>query len=672
MDFGLAKLKGSLKLTRTSSTVGTLAYMAPEQIQGGEVDARSDIFSFGAVLYEMFTGHMPFRGEHEAAMMYSILNEEPASLLGYRPELPPELDRIIRRALEKDPEDRYQSVADMVSELKKVVKQSTRVVRPATLHPAGSGAEAGGALQAAAEKARHRSRPAVLSIIGLAVILVAAVMYFLVFRPRSVELNPDMTFRTLQISFSQVSYPSLSADGNWIAFPAADVNGKWDIYYMNVTAGEPRRVTFDSSANPYGNAAEISPDGGVIAYDRYNAKRNTYDAYVVPSIGGRSKRVAERTRSPRWRQDGKRIGYIDAWGRGISIWSVKPDGSDRRLEVSDTLTSDWGRVDFDWSPDGASVVWLRSFPEGHQEIVRAELGGGGQTQLTHGRSNIDEVCWTSNDQIIFSSNRSGNTNLWMVSASGGRCVQITKGSGPDIGMSLSADGRRLLYLQSQEAGHLWRSSIDGRSIRQLTTDERSITWPSFSPDGKQIAFGMSDNDPLKSTRHIYVCDRDGSNRRQITTGDEFANWPTWSPDGRWISYYRMESAQISDSGFIHIVEQADPGPPRPLGRGLYSRWLDMTTLVIANPFRDKASIVALDGTSRSMAYQDSAILWPILDGRHVLLRDHHAGREGWYVVAARNNQVTEGAKPRKLFTRGHPPNLSPDGKYFYFCADLRF
>jgi serine/threonine-protein kinase len=129
MDFGLAKLKGSLKLTKTSSTVGTLAYMAPEQIQGGEVDARSDIFSFGVVLFEMLTGGMPFRGDHEAAILYSIVNEEPESLQKRRPDISGEVDRIIRRALEKDPEDRYQHIDDMVSELRRIRKQSTRVSR---------------------------------------------------------------------------------------------------------------------------------------------------------------------------------------------------------------------------------------------------------------------------------------------------------------------------------------------------------------------------------------------------------------------------------------------------------------------------------------------------------------------------------------------------------------
>jgi eukaryotic-like serine/threonine-protein kinase len=130
MDFGLAKLKGSLNLTRSSSTLGTLAYMAPEQIQGGEADARSDIFSLGVVLFEMLTGKLPFKGEHEAAVMYSILNSPPESLRSVRPDTPAEFERILLRALEKDPADRYQHVDDLVSELRRFQKQTARVQRP--------------------------------------------------------------------------------------------------------------------------------------------------------------------------------------------------------------------------------------------------------------------------------------------------------------------------------------------------------------------------------------------------------------------------------------------------------------------------------------------------------------------------------------------------------------
>ncbi|HYQ86346.1 MAG TPA: protein kinase [Bacteroidota bacterium] len=187
MDFGLAKLKGSLKLTRTSSTVGTLAYMAPEQIQGGEVDARSDIFSFGIVLYEMLTGRTPFSGEHEAAIMYSILNEEPGSVLKYRPEISPEFDRIIRRALEKDPEDRYQHTDDMTSEIKRIQKQSTRVVRPDT-QPAASHLSPPPAVSMSSVPLPDnvpgtRSRRTLLFALAGAIVVVAALSILVLRRP---------------------------------------------------------------------------------------------------------------------------------------------------------------------------------------------------------------------------------------------------------------------------------------------------------------------------------------------------------------------------------------------------------------------------------------------------------------------------------------------------------
>ena len=129
MDFGLAKLKGAMRLTRTASTVGTLAYMAPEQIQGGIVDARSDIFSFGVLLYEMLTAHFPFRGEHDAAMMYSILNEDPEPLQKYLSDVPAEIQNIIDKALEKDPDVRYQTCQDIVVDLRRLQRKSSRISR---------------------------------------------------------------------------------------------------------------------------------------------------------------------------------------------------------------------------------------------------------------------------------------------------------------------------------------------------------------------------------------------------------------------------------------------------------------------------------------------------------------------------------------------------------------
>ena len=178
MDFGLAKIKGSLKLTRTSSTLGTLGYMAPEQIQGGEVDARSDIFAFGVVLFEMLTGRLPFRGEHEPAMMYSILNEQPELLAKYRSDTSEELQRIISRSLEKDPEDRYQSAADMVSEIRRIQKKTGQVSKQFQMPPDTA--------QISPPVSKPTSTRWLLYTGGVALIVLALVAGYFVFRSNGV------------------------------------------------------------------------------------------------------------------------------------------------------------------------------------------------------------------------------------------------------------------------------------------------------------------------------------------------------------------------------------------------------------------------------------------------------------------------------------------------------
>jgi TolB-like protein/Flp pilus assembly protein TadD len=196
MDFGLAKLKGSLKLTRTSSTVGTLGYMAPEQIQGGEVDHRSDIFSFGVLLFEMLTGKLPFRGEHEAAMIYSIVNEEPESVQKHRQDVSPEIDRIIHRALEKDPEDRYQSVADMVSELRRERKTSTKVIRP-SLAEATLPHTAAAEIPADLPIVSLKRRVTLFSALGIGLAVVALVVYLFTGRHQNIDSLAVLPFENV-------------------------------------------------------------------------------------------------------------------------------------------------------------------------------------------------------------------------------------------------------------------------------------------------------------------------------------------------------------------------------------------------------------------------------------------------------------------------------------------
>jgi len=192
MDFGLAKIKGSLKLTKTSSTVGTMGYMAPEQIQGGDVDARSDIFAFGALLFELLTGRLPFRGDHEAAMMYSILNEDPEPLQKYRTDASEDLQRIIIRALEKDPEDRYQSAADMASELRRLQKKTSRVSRTIPVSVTGSSAPAMTPIEPPAR--RTTSKTAIYAGAVVAILLIGMALTYFVFRS-----SPGLNRRSIAV-----------------------------------------------------------------------------------------------------------------------------------------------------------------------------------------------------------------------------------------------------------------------------------------------------------------------------------------------------------------------------------------------------------------------------------------------------------------------------------------
>ena len=193
--------------------------MAPEQIQGGEVDHRSDIFSFGVLLFEMLTGKLPFRGEHEAAIVYSVVNEEPETLQNYLPEASAELQHILSRALEKDPEDRYQSAADMVSEIKRLLKHSTGERKKSMISPA----------------IRNASNPTIDKPVqsqftskrnfriwggGIGIIIIGIILYFLFFNNNSgglASLNPDMKIHVLPIPFSQFSYSGLSNDGKLVS-----------------------------------------------------------------------------------------------------------------------------------------------------------------------------------------------------------------------------------------------------------------------------------------------------------------------------------------------------------------------------------------------------------------------------------------------------------------------
>jgi serine/threonine protein kinase len=637
MDFGLAKLKGSLRLTKATSTVGTLAYMAPEQIQGGEVDARSDIFSFGVVLYEMCTGRSPFRGEHEAAIMYSILNENPEPAQSLKPEMPPEIAHVLANALEKSPEDRYQSAAEMVRELRRLMKHSTRVVRrpPEAMQSSSSITIPETVPQQQTSSVSIPMKPEDLTsapkkgiplwgkVAGGVIAVALATLGVMQFLKPSHEISKDMVFKPLNIPFTTIWYPGLSSDGNWIAFPATDDQGVTEIYYMNAAGGEPKRLTNDSL---FKYTASISPDGSQIVYSKSVSRQiayNTLSIWTVSTLGGEPRKIADNGNDGIFSPDGKRIAYLGRTATGAGgLWAVDADGGNRQLLVTEPGGGSGDRVSFAWSPDGSAVAFLRNFltPGGTvQEVVTKDLRSGKEEQVTHDKKNIDEVWWTANGLILFSSNRGGATNLWAIPTGGGNPVQITRGPGPDIAVRASSDGRRILYLQQGQFGSIQIGDGDGLNAREITPGDQSVRVPRFSPDGTTIAYLADDPDPIKAGSSIYVMNRNGGNRRRIVQSNANITLLFWSPDGRKIAYRYRDSV-------VHaaVVDMQAAGQPIEIGLGVVQQWLAGASAL--NIVRgDACWRVPLDGSAPQKISEDSTVVLFAPDGQRSLFVDRRGG-----------------------------------------------
>ena len=660
MDFGLARLKGSLKLTKTSSTVGTLAYMAPEQIEGKDTDGRADIFSFGVVLYELLTGHLPFRGEHEAAMMYSIVNEEPESLQTSLPDAPAELLHVIKRALEKDPEERYQTVREMVIDLRRLKRESTRVVRI----PEHQG-------DIVTPAPQRRSKKKVAMFLGSAIACVCAVVAVFLLS-RGPQLNPEMKSRVLQLPFRNVSYAGMSQDGNWIAFPAADNRGMFDVYMMNISQGQPRRITHDSSYSIHG--VSLSPDAGTILYSRKRTSPlDPIEIVSVSSLGGTGRVVVNDGYNQCWMADGQRFGYLQQEdlrpGRSINRWwNCKPDGSDRRVEIVDTIIARRGvRVAFHYSPDGRQIAWTKNFPEGHSEIMIRDCQSGTDHQLTHDGKFADDPLWSPTGHIFYASNRGGNVNIWMIPATGGEPVQVTRASGPDSPLGMTANGTKLIYSEVQDIGQVKIASLDDGTVRQLTVDDRQRGMAAISPSGRYVAFPAQEVDAVTTTMNIYLMDRDGGNVRKLTDDILFKSSPHWSADEKWITYLARRGNDPDDSSQIYLIQADSPGQPKPMGRGAYPHWFSETKFVRYEP--SGTYIASIDQSGEEKISEDSIMAIPVLQGKYVVALDWHSARGGWLISTAAASGITGLANARRL-TRGLSYATIPPGSRDMFYVPL--
>lgn len=551
VDFGLAKLTDpagdtdrtvtmdSAPSTEEGAIVGTVAYMSPEQAQGKKVDGRSDIFSFGAVLYEMITGKRPFKGESKISTLSAILHSEPVPVSKLAGGVPPELERIVTRCLRKDPDNRFQTMADLKVALREVKEESE------------SGATA-------APPARRRR----WLWVAIAACLLAVVGILWMWRGQGAPAGP-MHVVPLTTFPGVESAPSFSPDGQQVAFSwDVDRTGSSDIYVKLVEGGgAPLRLTTQGGDSP-----AWSPDGRQIAFVRAGK------VYLVPPIGGAERKLGGSLDCPpllTWTRDSK---YVGANGRdkpsGPCRIVLLPVDGGPPIPITDPPPGPVGDSTPAFSPDGRMLAFFRSPAPYQEDIFVVPVDGsppktrGTAVRVTFDAVSMAGMAWTPDSrEIVFSSIRLGVNALWRVPASGKTAPQPLgvglHGNRPSISLTRNL----LAFQESRSVSTIWR--FDGPSIR--TARKPPEPWiastsqdssPRFSPDGKKIVFASQ----RSGANEIWLADSDGRNQVQLTKfGRALNGTPRWSPDSRWI----VLDSRVDGQPEIYVIS-ADGGVPRRL------------------------------------------------------------------------------------------------------------
>ena len=530
LDFGLAKLHepasvpdGMTSLptaehaTGEGRIVGTAAYMSPEQAEGKPLDHRTDIFSFGVVLYEMATGERPFQGDTTISVISSIVKDTPRSVTDVNPALPRDLGRIVRRALVKDPDHRYQTVRDLGNDLEDLKRD----------------VDSGDVLSSSASRDALRiGRRPPRALAGVAALVIGALAFAGAWRflnrdrasPRPAVGGGRLTL--LVSSEGEARSPALSGDGKMIAYIASDGDAV-NLYVRRVAGGERIRLTDDAA---FKDDPSFSPDGDRIAFARRRPAPARPEICVIPTLGGRAIPVIVDGRTPVWSPDGNHLAFIQTRrGEPEALAVAAADGSEMRILLkADAVNPFFNRLV--WSPDGSLVAFSRSGGGVAQEIWLMPSAGGQPRRLWQdppGVVSADPVFTPDGRGIVHTSSRGGATNLWVMPMDGTAPVRLTSGSGPDQFPSVARTGA-IAFQNSRTRATLLVHRFEGGTTRTVATHHSFLWAPAFSPDGHEIAFSRNEVD---GSWHVWTVPVDGGAARQITSGRLPEIYPRYTSDG---------------------------------------------------------------------------------------------------------------------------------------------
>ncbi len=513
-DFGIARMTEG---TQTSSIIGTAHYMAPEQAQGKPLDARTDVYQLGVILFEMLTGQQPFRGETTASVLYQHVYEPIPRLTAYLGNIPAQFQALIDAAMAKDPDQRPSSAGELYNLFK-------------------IAAEGQDASPIATDPLITDIQPQMETIVDPAVADLPHPIPF---------SDPESDFQT----------PTGSGRPAWL-FPILTIvavlilasGGLWlmrDTLFAPSPTDEPTQVVVV--------VTQIVPDP---EGESENAIQPTPQETVLPTP------VPQPTETPTpagpsllsdsWGGGSGFIGYASNRNGNYDIF-VRPLDQDREFQLTTDPANDFGPV---WSPDGRFIAY-HTFQDGNWEVYLMDNRGGGQRNLTQSSADDAFPRWSPNGNFIaFHSNRDSDFEIFIVDVDGTDVRQLTDNAVDDFGPAWSPDGQRIAFHRRiDNRRQIFLMNRDGSFQEQLTFGLDESVFPLWSPDGSQLLYQVTDGDERS---RIYLMNADGSGQRPITPAAQDAFFPSWSPDGLWILYH----ARVSDSSnrdiFALQIDSSEP------------------------------------------------------------------------------------------------------------------
>ena len=651
LDFGLAKespLGGDVQtdatvakaLTSEGTIVGTFQYMSPEQLEGANADARTDIFALGAVLYEMATGRRAFEGKSRASLIASILGTQPPPIAQLRPTTPPALDRLVQACLAKDPDDRWQTAHDVMLDLRFVAESSSAAGVPAPVARRRAWRERSAWIVAAA---------AVVAAVAIGVTTMKRTLPAGGLAQFAIDMPPNLTlfpFDTKGVA--------ISPDGTMIAFVAGDIQGKPSLYIRNLATTKITALAgTDDASFPFWSPDSsqlgffagqklhrIDAKGGttVTLCDAASARGGTWnrdgvivfaptlssELYRISASGGRPERVTSFERKPvrhRWPwflPDGKRFLY----GAGDDLMAGSLDGKLHKQIVTNVSNAVFAPPDRLVFSRGAVLMSQRFDPDALTiSGEAAPLPFGNVANM--GSKQLSIVSASENGTLAFLPAPEGATRLVWVDAKGHEDGEIGDAGSYDDA-ALSPDGKRVAVVRSAPDGKdIWLVDASNGSSSRFTFHPGQYGFPCWSRDSKQIAFFLQ----MDATGQVCTKSLDSAERTPVLMSKMWQIPNDYSPDGTTLLTFVQTPSAAGDLYTLILG-------PKPA-----------MTPFVATPFDESEASFSPDG--RWVTYQSNESM-----RNEVYVRRYPLGPEQWQISNA----------------GGESPLWSPDGKELYYAA----